>query len=102
MFEKNLLAGRAILITGGGTGLGRSMALRFAELGAKLHLAGRREPPLRETCDAILAAGGQAAYSCCDVRDFPSVERAVEEAERATGGVDTLVNNAAGNFIART
>jgi NAD(P)-dependent dehydrogenase (short-subunit alcohol dehydrogenase family) len=102
MFEKNLLAGRAILITGGGTGLGRSMALRFAELGAKLHLAGRREAPLREACEAIRAAGGAGTYSCCDVRDFAAVERMVEEAEKATGGVDTLVNNAAGNFIART
>ena len=102
MFEKNLLANRAILITGGGTGLGRSMALRFAELGAKLHLAGRREPPLRETCEAIRAAGGAATFSCCDVRDFTAVERMVEEAEQATGGLDTLVNNAAGNFIART
>jgi len=102
MFEKNLLAGRSILITGGGTGLGRSMALRFAELGAKLHLAGRREPPLRETCDAIHAAGGAASYSCCDVRDFAAVERMVTEADAATGGIDTLVNNAAGNFIART
>jgi len=102
MFEKNLLAGRAILITGGGTGLGRSMALRFAELGAKLHLAGRREQPLQETCDAIRAAGGAGTYSCCDVRDFAAVERTVEEAQQATGGIDTLVNNAAGNFIART
>jgi NAD(P)-dependent dehydrogenase (short-subunit alcohol dehydrogenase family) len=102
MFEKNLLAGRAILITGGGSGLGRSMALRLAELGAKLHLAGRREGPLREACEAIRAAGGQATYSLCDVRDFASVERMAEEAERATGGVDSLVNNAAGNFIART
>ena len=102
MFEKNLLAGRAILITGGGTGLGRSMAVRFAELGAKLHLAGRREQPLRETCDAIRAAGGAASFSCCDVRDFAAVERMAAEADAATGGIDTLVNNAAGNFIART
>ncbi len=102
MFEKTLLAGRAILVTGGGTGLGRSMALRFAELGAKLHLAGRREDPLREVCDAIRAAGGAASYSCCDVRDFSAVERMVGEADAATGGIDTLVNNAAGNFIART
>jgi NAD(P)-dependent dehydrogenase (short-subunit alcohol dehydrogenase family) len=102
MFEKSLLAGRGILITGGGTGLGRSLALRFAELGAKLHLAGRREAPLRETCEAIRAAGGQATHSVCDVRDFAAVEKMVEEAEGATGGVDTLVNNAAGNFIART
>jgi NAD(P)-dependent dehydrogenase (short-subunit alcohol dehydrogenase family) len=102
MFEKNLLAGRAILITGGGTGLGRSMALRFAELGAKLHLAGRREQPLRESCDAIRATGGTASFSCCDIRDFAAVERMAAEADAATGGIDTLVNNAAGNFIART
>jgi len=102
MFEKNLLAGRAILVTGGGTGLGRSMALRFAGLGAKLHLAGRREEPLRETCDAIRAAGGAASSSICDVRDFAAVERMAAEADAATGGIDTLVNNAAGNFIART
>jgi len=102
MFEQNLLEGRAILITGGGSGLGRSMALRFAELGAKLHLAGRREQPLRETCDAIRAAGGAASFSCCDVRDFTAVERMATEADAATGGIDTLVNNAAGNFIART
>ena len=102
MFDKTLLSGRSILITGGGTGLGRSMALRFAELGAKLHLAGRREQPLRETCDAVRAAGSTGSYSCCDVRDFAAVERTVAEAEQATGGVDTLVNNAAGNFIART
>src|SRR5271154_6246220 len=102
MFEKNLLAGRSILITGGGTGLGRSMALRFAELGAKLHVSGRREEPLVETCEAIRKAGGTATYSTGDVRDFASVERMVAEAERATGGLDTLVNNAAGNFIARS
>lgn len=102
MFEKTLLTGRAILITGGGTGLGRSMALRFAELGAKLHLAGRREQPLREACDAIRGAGGSASFSCCDVRDFATVERMAAEADAATGGIDTLVNNAAGNFIART
>ena len=102
MFEKNLLAGRSILITGGGTGLGRSMALRFAELGAKIHLAGRREAPLAETCEAIRAKGAAATYSTGDVRDFAAVERIVEEAEKATGGVDTLLNNAAGNFIART
>ena len=102
MFEKNLLMGRSILVTGGGTGLGRSMALRFAELGAKLHISGRREEPLAETCKTIRTAGGTATFSTGDVRDFASVERMVAEAEQATGGVDTLVNNAAGNFIARS
>jgi NAD(P)-dependent dehydrogenase (short-subunit alcohol dehydrogenase family) len=102
MFEKNLLAGRAILITGGGTGLGRSMAMRLAGLGAKIFLAARREEPLRETCEAIRAAGGTAAWGSCDVRDFAAVEKMTEAAERELGGIDTLVNNAAGNFIART
>jgi citronellol/citronellal dehydrogenase len=56
MFEKNLLAGRTILITGGGTGLGRSMSLRMAGLGAKMFLVGRREEPLREVAEEIRAA----------------------------------------------
>ena len=102
MFEKNLLAGRSMLITGGGTGLGRSMALRFAGLGARVFLAARREEPLRETCEAIQAAGGTAAFACCDVRDFASVQKMIERAEADLGPLDTLVNNAAGNFIART
>lgn len=102
MFEADLLKGRAILVTGGGTGLGRSMALRFAELGAKVFLAGRREEPLRLTAAEIGAKGGTAAWTPCDVRDFAAVEKMVEAAAREFGGVDTLVNNAAGNFIART
>ncbi len=102
MYDKNLLAGRAIIITGGGTGLGRSMALRFAELGAKIFICGRREEPLRETCDAIRKSGGTAAYTTCDVRDFASVDTMAGVAKRELGEIDTLVNNAAGNFIART
>jgi NAD(P)-dependent dehydrogenase (short-subunit alcohol dehydrogenase family) len=102
MYEKNLLAGRTIFLTGGGTGLGRSMALRMAGLGAKLFLVGRREEPLRDTTSEIRAAGGTCAYATCDVRDFAAVEAAVSAAEREFGRVDTLINNAAGNFIART
>ncbi|MGB0036470.1 MAG: SDR family oxidoreductase [Candidatus Acidiferrales bacterium] len=102
MFQTNLLKGRTILITGGGTGLGRSMALRFAELGANLFLVARREAPLKETADAIRAKGARAAYASADVRDFAAVEGIVAAAEKEFGRVDTLVNNAAGNFIART
>ena len=102
MFEPNLLAGRVILITGGGTGLGRSMALRLAELGAKLFLVGRREGPLAETAQQIRKAGGACSYATCDVRDPAGVEAAVAAAEAQFGRVDTLINNAAGNFIART
>ena len=102
MFEKNLLAGRGIFLTGGGTGLGRSMALRMAELGAKMFLVGRREEPLRETAEQIRKSGGTAGYATADVRDFAAVEAAIAAAERELGRVDTLINNAAGNFIART
>lgn len=102
MFQKDLLKGRAIFLTGGGTGLGRSMALRFAGLGARMFLVGRREDPLRETCEEILRLGGAAAYGTCDVRDYAAVEAAAAKAEDQFGAIDTLVNNAAGNFIART
>lgn len=102
MYQGNLLKGRVILITGGGTGLGRSMALRFAELGAKIFLCGRREEPLQKTAEEIHAKGGTAAYATCDVRDFAAVDTMTGVARRELGEVDTLVNNAAGNFIART
>jgi len=102
MFQTDLLKGRTILITGGGTGLGRSMALRFAELGANLFLIGRREDPLAKTCEEIRARKTRAAYASCDVRDFAAVDNAIAAAEKEFKRVDTLVNNAAGNFIART
>ena len=102
MFQHDLLKGRAIFLTGGGTGLGRSMALRFAELGARVFLVGRREQPLRETCEEILRLGGAAAFTTCDVRDYAAVETAVAQAEQQFGEINALVNNAAGNFIART
>jgi len=102
MFEKDLLKGRAILITGGGTGLGRVMAVRFAGLGARIFLVARREPPLRETVELIRSTGGTAGFATADVRDFAAVEKAIDAAEKEIGPVDTLVNNAAGNFLART
>ena len=102
MYQADLLKGRTIFITGGGTGLGRSMALRFAELGANIFLVARREEPLKDTAEAIRAKGARAAYASADIRDFSAVEQAVAAAEKEFGRVDTLVNNAAGNFIART
>lgn len=102
MFQSDLLKGRTILMTGGGTGLGRSMALRFAELGANLFLVARREEPLKETTAAIRGKGVRAGYAMADVRDPAAVEAAVAAGEKELGRIDTLVNNAAGNFIART
>src|SRR5260370_808377 len=101
MFQKDLLKERAVFITGGGTGWGGSMSLRLAELGARMFLAGRREEPLRETWEAIGRAGGECGFISCDVRDPAAVETAIAAAEKQFGRIDTLINNAAGNFIAR-
>jgi len=102
LFQKDLLRERAIFLSGGGSGLGRSMSLHFASLGAKMFVIGRREELLKETCEAIRQSGGTASYATCDVRDFAAVAAAADKAESAVGPIDTVVNNAAGNFMART
>jgi NAD(P)-dependent dehydrogenase (short-subunit alcohol dehydrogenase family) len=102
VFQQDMLKDRAIFLTGGGTGLGRSMALHFAMLGARIFLIGRREEPLKEVCDEIRRGGGTAAFATCDVRDYGAVETAANLAYEQFGRIDTLVNNAAGNFMART
>jgi NAD(P)-dependent dehydrogenase (short-subunit alcohol dehydrogenase family) len=101
-FRRDLLAGKTTVITGGGTGLGRSMALRLAGLGAKVAVLGRRPEPLEEVARAIGAAGGQAAAVPCDVRDPAAVRQAFDAVEQALGPVRQLVNNAAGNFLSAT
>src|SRR5579864_6500336 len=97
-----MLKDRAIFLSGGGTGLGRSMALHFAMLGARMFLVGRREQPLREVCDEIRRGGGAASFTSCDVRDYGAVETAANAACEQFGRIDTVINNAAGNFMART
>jgi NAD(P)-dependent dehydrogenase (short-subunit alcohol dehydrogenase family) len=97
-----MLNGRAIFISGGGSGLGRSMALHFAQLGAKIFIVGRREEPLRAVSDEIVKTGGAAAHATCDVRDYAAVEAAAQKAYDHFGRIDSVVNNAAGNFMART
>ncbi|MFV8754935.1 SDR family oxidoreductase [Nannocystaceae bacterium ST9] len=99
MFTRELLSGRTVLITGGGTGLGRAMALRMAEVGASVGVLGRREGPLRETVEAIRAAGGAAEFASADVRERESVASAVDRLEATLGPISDLINNAAGNFL---
>jgi NAD(P)-dependent dehydrogenase (short-subunit alcohol dehydrogenase family) len=98
-FRPDLLAGKTTLITGGGTGLGRSMALRLAGLGAQVAVVGRRPEPLQEVADRVRAAGGRAAATPCDVRDPEAVEAALGRVEEELGPVNQLINNAAGNFL---
>lgn len=102
MFQDEMLGGQSILITGGGSGLGRAMAERFGALGAKVGICGRRTEPLEATVAAIREAGGTAAWASCDVRDPESVEGMLDAIEGEIGPVSGLVNNAAGNFLAAT
>ncbi len=102
MFQLDLLKGKNILITGGGTGLGRSMGLRFAELGANLIITGRREDVLAATAKEFEKKGAKVFFKTADVRQYDQVEAVFDGAEKALGQIDVLVNNAAGNFISPT
>lgn len=99
MFKDQCLKGRTALVTGGGTGLGLSMALRFAELGANLVIASRSADHLEHARDAIAKTGARVLARPCDVRSFESVDAVVAEAVQTFGSIDILVNNAAGNFL---
>ena len=102
-FSPDLLTGRVILITGGGTGLGRAMGERFLQLGATVVIASRREAVLQAAAAEMMAAhGGKVVPIVCDVRDPDAVEAMIESAWTQCGGVDGLVNNAAGNIASPT
>jgi NAD(P)-dependent dehydrogenase (short-subunit alcohol dehydrogenase family) len=100
MFRPDLLKSKRILITGGGTGLGRGMAQRFLELGATVYICGRREDVLQATSKELSAQGPIHALPC-DVRKPEEVEAMIDYIWDEAP-LDILVNNAAGNFIART
>jgi NAD(P)-dependent dehydrogenase (short-subunit alcohol dehydrogenase family) len=100
MFREDLLQHKRVLITGGGTGLGKGMAARFLELGATVYICGRRKEVLNATT-AELSAKGTIHALPCDVRSLEAVEQMIDAIWTA-GPLDILVNNAAGNFIART
>src|SRR6516225_1403866 len=101
MFSEQVLKGKKILITGGGTGIGKSLGTRFLELGAEIVICGRREEVLKGAVAEWTKTGGKASYFVCDIRLADKVDAMFEEIWR-DGPLDGLVNNAAGNFIART
>ena len=102
MFQSDLLRDKTILVTGGGTGLGKSMGRRVLELGARLVICGRREAVLEETRAEFEADfPGRTRALPCDLRDAAQVEALVDAIWRE-GPLDALVNNAAGNFLARS
>ena len=102
MFDAKLLKGKNIIVTGGGTGLGKSMATRFTELGANLVITSRREVVISEAAKELQKSGGKVVAIPCDVRDPEEVEAMVEQTVKELGSVDILLNNAAGNFISPT
>lgn len=102
LYNQEIFKDEHIVVTGGGTGLGKAMAMRFAQLGARITICGRREEPLAETAKEIVEAGGTATGISCNIKEFEAVEAMIAEAENRQGNVTKLVNNAAGNFLAPT
>src|ERR1043166_1575027 len=102
MFTQNLLAGRRILVTGGGTGLGKWMASPFLELGAEVHIGGRRKSVCDETATELMDLhGGRVVSHGVDIRNALAVDEMID-AIFTDGPLTDLVNNAAGNFISRS
>lgn len=101
MFTDDTLAGKTILITGGGSGLGLAMAKGFARSGAKIAICGRTETKLQKAIDEIKAerVGVEVRYYIADVRDHEIVKKMVSEIVSDFGSMEGLVNNAAGNFL---
>jgi len=102
MFEKDILKNKVVLITGGGTGLGKSMAMRFAELGASLVIASRRKEVISKTTSQMKEVGAETLGLQCDVRDMDQVNTMVSDTLNQFEKIDILINNAAGNFISPT
>jgi NAD(P)-dependent dehydrogenase (short-subunit alcohol dehydrogenase family) len=103
MLRENALTNKHVVITGGGTGLGKSMAEVFLKLGAKVMITSRKEDVLKATCAELTEkTGGKIIYAVCDVRKMDEVEKAMDKAWNEFGFVNVWLNNAAGNFISPT
>jgi NAD(P)-dependent dehydrogenase (short-subunit alcohol dehydrogenase family) len=103
MFRPGLMKGQRILVTGGGTGLGKVMAEAFLILGAEVYICGRRGQVLEETADELTKAhGGKVTPHACDIRVPEAIGEMLDAIWSDGGALTDLVNNAAGNFISRT
>jgi len=98
MLPANTYADQVVLITGGGTGLGKAMAIEFARLGASIAIVSRNKDNLAKGEEAIKALGAKVVTVSCDIREPEQIAAAFDEIEQSLGAVDVLVNNAAGNF----
>ncbi|WP_395701308.1 SDR family oxidoreductase [Aquabacterium sp.] len=103
MYKPGLLQGQRILVTGGGTGLGRVMAEAYLMLGAEVYLCGRRGPVVEDTAGELMAQhGGKAVGLACDIRQPEAISEMLDRIWADGGALTGLVNNAAGNFVSRT
>ena len=102
LFADDLFAGEVALVTGGGTGIGRAIALAFADCGADVAIASRDMDHLEPVAEEIEARGGRACATTVDVREYEAVEAMVDTVVADLGGIDVLVNNAGANFLTPT
>lgn len=103
MLRDDALKGKTIIVTGGGTGLGKAMGTYFLKLGANLVITSRKLDVLEKTAAEMEAeTGGKVLAITCDVRDYDDVQKMLEQSIATFGRVDALLNNAAGNFISPT
>lgn len=103
MFKPNLMDGQRILVTGGGTGLGKEMAEGFLKLGAEVHICGRRGVVCQETAAELMERhGGKVVAHACDIRVAEAISDMNDQIWSDHGALTGLINNAAGNFISRT
>ncbi|WP_137920227.1 SDR family oxidoreductase [Hydrogenophaga sp. 2FB] len=98
-FAPGLFSGRVVVVTGGGSGIGRCTAHELASLGAHVVLIGRSLAKLQDTAGEIVADGGRASFHACDIRQEETVRTVVTAIVGAHGRVDALVNNAGGQYI---
>lgn len=103
MLKPNALKGKTIIITGGGTGLGRSMGKYFLELGANLVITSRKKEVIEKSADELQnETGGKVLAVPCDVRKYEEIENVIKATEETFGQIHGVLNNAAGNFISPT
>ncbi len=103
MYREGLMDGERILVTGGGTGLGREMTEAFLKLGATVHICGRRQNKVDDTAQELMQQhGGKVVGHACDIRDPDAIKAMVDAIWEEGGALTGVVNNAAGNFISRT
>jgi peroxisomal 2,4-dienoyl-CoA reductase len=100
VFKTEALNEQVIIVTGGGTGIGRQIAQTLGEHGATIAICGRRQDVLQQACEELQDSGIKAFYGSCDIRDAEQVEAFIDEVIQHFGRVDGLINNAAGNFPA--